>query len=102
MSSKPRNFSQAIDELEDAETSNVNEDLRARLEKELHRIEETLKTIKPHLEDISHKVGDEAKKAKDKVEGHITQNPWAAVGIAGIVFFLLGFLLGFTGTRRRD
>lgn len=106
MTGKPRNFSQAIDELEDhGHHGNGNghgSDMRARLERELHKIEETLKSLKPHLDDITHKVGDEAKKAKKQVEDKVSENPWAALGIVGLIFFVLGVVLGITGSRRRD
>ncbi|MBX3020736.1 MAG: DUF883 family protein [Bdellovibrionales bacterium] len=104
MGGKPRNFSQAIDELEDVVRSGAGSasELRGRLEQELHKIEETLKTLKPHIEDLGNKFGDEAKKAKDRVENQVGKNPWAALGIVGLVFFVLGFLFGFSGTRRRD
>lgn len=105
MGGKPRNFSQAIDELDDHDhgSNGGAGDMRARLEQELHRIQEMLKNVQPHVEEFSHRVGDEAKKAKARVEDKVTENPWAALGIVGLVFFVLGVVLGLTGgSRRRD
>jgi ElaB/YqjD/DUF883 family membrane-anchored ribosome-binding protein len=105
MSSKPRGFTQAIDELETGEkqsgpkSGGAADELRTRLEQELHRLEETLKNMKPHFDDISEKVTVEAKKARDTVEDQVVKNPWAALGMVGLIFFVLGFLLG---GRRND
>lgn len=79
MNDKPRNFSQAIEDLEN-----------------------TVAKLRPHLEDISSRVGDETKKAKSKVETEIQKNPWAAIGIVGLVLFVVGFLLGFKSSRSDD
>ena len=83
MSGKPFNFSQALDELE-----------------------ETLEKIKPHLDGVKDRVQDEARRAqdaaahaKDRVEERVKENPWAAIGLVGLAFFVLGFLFG---QRRRD
>lgn len=97
MDSKPKTLSQAIDELEKATTGTAGE-FRARLDKEIHRLEDTLNSIKPQIEEIQNRVTDEAKRAKDRVESEVQKNPWAAVGIVGLIFFVLGFLLA----RRRD
>lgn len=82
MPDKPKNFSQAIDDLED-----------------------TLKKIKPHLDDLGERVSaslhEHAGKAKERVEAEVDRNPWRTLGIAGLVFFLLGFLLG-SRSRRSD
>jgi ElaB/YqjD/DUF883 family membrane-anchored ribosome-binding protein len=69
MSGRPKNFSQAIDELE-----------------------ETLSTLKPQIDEIG-------AKAKKTVEEKVEENPWMAIGLVGLVLFLLGFLLG---SKRRD
>ena len=105
MSSKPRGFTQAIDELESGEKQSsgnkggTTDEIRARLEQELRRLEDTLKNMKPHFDDITEKVGVEAKKARDTVEDQVVKNPWAALGMVGLIFFVLGFLLG---GRRND
>lgn len=98
MDSRPKNFRSAIDELERNTDANGT-DFRARVEQELHRIEETLKNLKPHLDDIKTKVTDEFHTTKDKVEKEVQKNPWAAVGIVALVFFILGFLFSHRGRR---
>lgn len=98
MNSGPKNFQSAIDELESGANGDGG-DLKARLEKELHRIEETLNKLKPHIEDIKTKVGNGLGDAKDRVEKEVQKNPWAAIGIVALVFFILGFLFSH---RSRD
>lgn len=101
MSGKPKNFSQAIDDLENGGAdTNGNGGFRAHLQTELQKLEETLNKIKPHIEDLTEKAGTEAKKAKAKVEDQVQKNPWAAIGIAGLIFFVLGFLFAHKGSRR--
>ncbi len=101
MSSKPKNFSQAIDDLEQ-ETESNGSGFKSRLQSELHNLEETLAKIRPHLDEVTARVGDEAKKAKHKVEEQVQKNPLAAIGIVGLIFFILGFLFSQVGSRKRD
>lgn len=101
MGEKPKNFQQAIEDLEHTSDSNGT-DFRSRLEQEFSRLEETLNKIKPHIEDLQSKVGDEVKKTKQTVESQVKENPWAAIGIIGLIFFVIGFLLGSRGPRGRD
>lgn len=98
MDSKPKNLSQAIDELERA-TRGKATDLKERFEQEIHRLEDTVKSLKPQLDELQSKIGDEAKKAKDRVENEVQKNPLAAVGVVGLIFFILGFLLAKSGRR---
>lgn len=88
---KRRTFSKAIEDLEDT--------TRERLEEEIHKIEDTIEKLKPHLDDLKAKMNDGFNETKDKVEKEIEKNPWAAVGIVALVFFILGFLIS---GRRRD
>lgn len=102
---KPKNFSQAIDELEGHDRDNGSEpggDFKARLEREIHKMQETLENLKPQLDQLGDRARTEAKKAKDRVEKEVTDNPWAALGIVGLIFFVLGFVLGIKGSRRGD
>lgn len=94
MNSKPKNFTEAIDELENGNG------FKSRIQSELHKLEETLEKIKPHIEELTEKAGTEVKKAKAKVEDEVQKNPWAAIGIVGLVFFILGFLFAHKGSRR--
>lgn len=83
MSDQPKNISQALENLE------------------LSELKDALKDLKPQLDEIREKVSEEVKKTKGTVESQVKANPWAAIGIAGLVFFLIGFLLGSKG-RGRD
>lgn len=97
MNSKPKNFSQALEELEDL-SNGTAQDLKTKLQSELHRLESKIADLKPQLEEIKNRVQDEAKKAKGKVEDQVKENPWATIGIVGLIFFVLGFLF----SRRND
>ncbi len=99
METKPKNFRTAIDELERNTDSNGS-DFRARLEEELHKIEDTLSKLKPHIDDIKTKVTDEFHTTKNKVEKEVQKNPWAAIGIVALVCFILGAI--FAPKRGRD
>lgn len=98
MGDKPKNFSQAIDELERASQKlglgDLNE-IQSRLKAELNRIQE-------QIDGLSDRAYSEAKKAKGKVEDEIHKNPWAAMGVVGLIFFVLGFLFAFKTSRRND
>ncbi|HMN68847.1 MAG TPA: hypothetical protein PKC28_09950 [Bdellovibrionales bacterium] len=80
MAQKPKNFSQAIDELE-------------------RHVEDTMDKIRPHLDDLKGRVSDEAQKAKAGVEEKVQQNPWAAIGVVALLFFVIGLLLGRRSNR---
>ena len=100
MSQKPKNFSQAIDELEKTQADpGSGGESGSRLEREIHRIEEILEQVKPHLSDLGDKVGTEAHKARRRVEKEVTNNPLAAIGLVGLLAFVLGYLFG---SRRRN
>ncbi len=101
MSSKPRNFSQALEELENLSSSTATE-LKNRLQTEFKRLEDQIDEIKPHLEDLKDKVQSEALAAKNKVEKKVKANPWTTIGIVGLVAFLLGAILAGLSVRERD
>ncbi len=82
MSDKPKNLSQAIEELE--------------------RFQELIKDLSPQIEEIRSKVEEKAQKTKINLEEKVKENPWAALGIVGLIFFIFGFLFGFRGSRERD
>lgn len=96
--SKPKNFSQALEELENL-THSAGEDLKQKIQDELHDLEEKIHKLRPQLDELKTRARDEAYKAKDKVETQVKENPWAAIGIVGLIFFVLGFILA---GRRRD
>lgn len=81
---KPKNFSQALDELENL----TGTDLKSKLENELRDLQEKIERLKPQIEELSGR-------AKEKVETRVRENPWAALGIVGILFFVIGFILGW-------
>jgi ElaB/YqjD/DUF883 family membrane-anchored ribosome-binding protein len=97
MGSKPKNFQQALDELEDLATSHGT-DLKSRLQRELEELEAKIRHLKPQVEDLKDKVNEEVHKAKDKMEEQVKDHPWTALGLVALVFFILGILL----SRRSD
>jgi ElaB/YqjD/DUF883 family membrane-anchored ribosome-binding protein len=100
MSSKPKNFSQALEELESLATS-AGGDLKRKIQDELQDLEKKIHQLRPQLDELKDRARDEAYKAKDKVETQVKDNPWAAIGVVGLIFFVLGFI--FAGAaRRRD
>lgn len=100
MSGRQKGFNQAIDDLEKGESA--GDGFGSRLKSELQDLEATLNKIKPHVEDLAGRAGVEATKAKKRVEEEVQKNPLAAVGIVGLVFFILGFLFAYKGSRRSD
>ena len=101
MSTKPKNFTQALDELEQY-TSLKAQDLKSKLSDELQGLEEKLESLKPRFEELKNRAGQEARRAKGKVEEQVKDNPWAAIGIVGLIFLVLGFLLKGSSSRRND
>ena len=93
MGESPKNFSQAINDLSGQDKS-APQDLRAHLEAEIARLEETLKGLKPHLEGLSAKVSEEARKHKDQLEGQVRSNLWTSLGVVGLICFVIGYLFG--------
>jgi len=89
MGSKPKNLTEAIDQL----GSYAGQASQG--------VEEAVEKLKPHLEELQRLAREEGGKAKAKVEAQVNQNPWAALGIVGLIFFILGFLFASSG-RRND
>ena len=87
MNSKPKNFPEALEELDSLSTSKAQE-LKAKLQSELAKLEERIAELKPQLDE-----------AKNKVEEKVKENPWATIGIVGLIFFVLGVVFG---SRSRD
>jgi ElaB protein len=90
---KPNSLSEAIRKLEDV-TSSPGKSIKEGLEKDLDSVMKAIEGIKPHLDEIKGKLGDEAREAKRKTEDVIKENPWYALGIVGLIAFFVGWLLG--------
>lgn len=82
MSGKPRDFKEAMEQLGEGA-----EDVRGKLEGELRRIEETLKSMQPGLKDLG-------QTAKGQVEARVQKHPWATIGLVGLLALAIGYLLG--------
>lgn len=94
MTKKPRGLSDAIDELEATLEP-------SRLEAELRRVQDLLNRVRPQVDEMTEKFGDGAKRAKAKAESKIEEHPWATLGLVGVIFLVIGFLLG-SSRRSRD
>lgn len=101
MSSKPKNLSEAIEALEDV-THSAKDSFKSKLQSEIHKLEEQIESLKPQLEHLKEEAQVKLKKTKDSVESQVKDNPWASIGIVGLVFFILGFLFAARGSRKSD
>jgi ElaB/YqjD/DUF883 family membrane-anchored ribosome-binding protein len=90
---EPTSLSEAIAKLETAGQSKA-QGIKDLLEKDYLEIKKTLESLKPQLDEIKSKVEDEAKQAKNKVETQVKDHPWAALGIIGLLAFIVGWILG--------
>ena len=101
MSSKPKSISDAIEHLEDM-THSARDGFKAKMQSELHHLEEQIEKLKPQLEQLKNDAQEKLKKTKDNVENQVKENPWAAIGIVGLIFFVIGFLLAGRNSRNSD
>jgi len=85
---------EAIAKLENVRADKSNQ-LKEFVDVELKTVKETLEKLKPVLEEAKNRAGAEAQKAKTEVETKIKDNPWLAVGLVGILAFIIGWLFGW-------
>jgi ElaB/YqjD/DUF883 family membrane-anchored ribosome-binding protein len=95
-------ISEAIEKLEAAGRTK-SEDLRGLVEKDYEELKNAIEDLKPHLDELRNRVEDqvktEYKERKHQVEAKVKENPWLALGLIGIIAFVIGLLLG---QSRRD
>ncbi len=58
------------------------------------RAEESLRAARASLEDAGHHVAARARAGARAADDYVHENPWASVGVAAGVGFLIGYLLG--------
>lgn len=87
----PSSLSEAIEKLESAGRGKV-QDFKEILEKDYTELRKTLDDLKPYLDDLKSNVETEVKKTKNQVEGKVKENPWIALGIVGIIAFVIGWV----------
>lgn len=88
-----KTISEAIDHLEKTgshQAGNLNEAFG----KSFDEVKKAFENLKPLMEDIQEKIESEGKKTKHEVEEKIKESPWMAIGIVGLVAFIIGLLLG--------
>lgn len=94
---EPTSLAEAIERLESASQSK-SQDIKGQLEKEYNDMKKTLESMKPYFEKFKSTVETEVKEAKNQAEEKIRQHPWYAVGLVGLLMFVIGWLVG----HRRD
>jgi ElaB/YqjD/DUF883 family membrane-anchored ribosome-binding protein len=82
--------------------TNSTTSLRATLKStDRQKVKESKEMNNYDVKEWQKRAQEEALKAKKTVEDQVHQNPWAALGIVGLVFFVLGVLFGLK-SRGRD
>ncbi|MGE0763524.1 MAG: YqjD family protein [Bdellovibrionales bacterium] len=112
--SAPHNLSDAIRRLEKA--TNGNGQSHSPLSEDIENIKKALEDLKPHLHKLKNDAGAAAAETFDSTVKHVREtfdksqesvkdmgkeldrrvheNPWWALGIVGLIAFLIGYLLG--------
>lgn len=93
MSKNPGSLSEAISNLESAGQSKAQE-LRDHLEKDYKEIQKALETLRPLMEDVKARAENEVKATKGQIEEQVKSNPWVALGVVGLIAFVLGWFFG--------
>lgn len=86
-------LSEAIKKLEGLGQSKSQE-WKESLESDYNELRRTLDQLAPHLESLKGRLENEAKGAKAQVENQVKDNPWVALGIVGLLAFVLGWIFG--------
>lgn len=92
-STGPSSLSEAISNLESS-GSLKGQELKDHLEKDYKEIQKALESLKPLLEDLKAKAEIEAKATKSQIEDQVKSNPWVALGVVGLVAFIIGWIFG--------
>ena len=90
---KITSMADAISKLESVSQSK-EESIKEHLEKDYESLKAALEGVKPYFEDIKEKAEKEAIAAKNQVEKSVKENPWLAIGIVGLVAFVIGLFIG--------
>lgn len=75
------------------DAARLEEKYNRELEEMTDEIRAGIESGKYTLEDIQRIVGNKTRQAADATDQFVRENPWAALGIAGAVGCLIGFLL---------
>ena len=89
----PHTLGEAIDKLEQkvqSQGSKVTEAVTTELEK----VRTLVKEWAPKAEQLKADVEEQFLEKKQTMEKEIKENPWLAVGVVGICFLLIGWILG--------
>jgi ElaB/YqjD/DUF883 family membrane-anchored ribosome-binding protein len=95
MGKNPNNLSEAIRRLESATHGNGN---GQSVTEDLDTLKRAFSNLKDDLvKSASDKINDGKETAREfgqSVDKRVHENPWMALGIVGVVAFLIGFLIG--------
>ena len=89
----PKSIAEAIERLENAGRMTAKE-FKNSLDGDFAEVRKAIDELKPHLERLKGTLGQEAKEVQSKVEDKVRENPWVALGIVGLIFFVIGLILG--------
>ncbi len=107
--SKPRNLSEAIETLENSTRREHRKGDSDSDSDELKSVRDAIADLKPHLEKFKEDMQSAARSAFEEplkkgkqqaeqwgneIDQKVHENPWMALGIVGMICFLIGFLLG--------
>lgn len=97
-----KSLADAIEKLETIGTS-AAQDLKTRLgsdyEQVVGTLEDTLESLKPHIDRLREAASEGAGRAKAEVETKLKDNPWVIVAGVGLVALFIGWLLGRQASR---
>ena len=75
--------------------SNVKADhLREHIERDCEDIKSAIESVRPYFEELKVKAEKEAAATKEQVETSVKENPWMALGIVGLLAFIVGIFIG--------
>lgn len=89
-SNGPSTLNEAIRRLENVASENG----KGPFSEEFESIKKAIDDLKPQLSQLKDKVKDDAQEYAKDIDKQVRDNPWMALGIVGVVMFLIGFLLG--------
>ncbi len=103
--SNPQKISEAIRKLEDMAEGRANGHDSGQIAEDLENIKKSIEDLKPHFQKLKNDLGCAAGETFDQtirqvrergaeVERQVRDNPWWALGLAGLIAFFIGYLLG--------
>jgi ElaB/YqjD/DUF883 family membrane-anchored ribosome-binding protein len=95
-----QSLSEAIKKLENLGNSTA-QDFKNLLDQDYSEIKKSLDALKPYLNTLHSNLEEEILKKKNEAEEKVKENPWLALGVVGLVAFVIGLFLG-SSRRNKD